>query len=101
MATMPALVGMNWQQATAVLIRASITPDNGLVPGTVYPAVGYFDKWPVAIVWVVGASGVKPCEVTAQLPVAGVTLAFNAPITLTLENYPLGISNLYSAGGYS
>jgi len=101
MPTMPALVGLNWQQATAVLIRASITPDNGLVPGTVYPAVGYFDKWPIAIAWVVGGNGVLPGQVTAQLPVAGVTLAFNAPITLTLAVYPMGISNLYSAGGYS
>lgn len=101
MPTMPALVGLNWQQATAVLIQASITPDNGLVPGTVYPTVGYFDKWPVTITWVVGGSGVLPGQVTAQLPAAGVTIAFNAPISLTLANYPMGISNLYSAGGYS
>ena len=98
MPTMPDLVGLGWQEATAALILAGVTPDNGLIPGSTYTNLGYFDNWPVAITWFKSAS--KPGIVTAQTPASAATVAFNAAVSLTVSNYPMPIADRYSAGGY-
>ena len=98
MPTMPNVVGVNWQQATAYLIQAGVTPNNGTLPGSTYTNVGYFDVWPVAIKWA-AKTGLPPGVVTGQYPAAATVLAFNTPVTLTVANYPFGVADLFSAGG--
>ena len=100
MPTMPNVVGMGISQATTTLIQAGITPDNGLLPSAGFVNIGYFDKWPIALNWI--KSTAPSGQVTAQSPAAGTTnVAFNATVTLTVSNFPMAVSNLYSAGGYS
>jgi len=100
MPTMPNVVGMGLFQATTTLIQAGITPDNGLLPSAGLVNLGYFDKWPIAITWV--KTNAPSGQVTAQSPAAGTTnVSFNAAVTLTVSNFPMSVSNLFSAGGYS
>ena len=100
MPTMPNVVGLNITEATANLILAGITPDNGLVSGN-YVTIGYFSQWPITITWI-KAPGIKPAQVTAQSPASGTTnVAFNAAINLTVSNFPMAVSSQYSAGGYT
>ena len=98
MTTMPNVVGVNLQQATATLIAAGVIPNDGVLPGTQYPVVGYFDKWPVAVNW--QRSAYPPGFVVAQSPAASSGVAFNSAVSLTLSAPPLGVSTLYTAGGY-
>lgn len=95
---MPNVVGLNWQQATAYLIQAGITPNNGLLPGSRYTNVGYFDAWPVAIKWRT-KTGMPPGTTTDQYPSVGTVVPFNTPVTLIVANFPLGVADLFSAGG--
>lgn len=97
---MPNVVGMHWQQATAVLIQAGIVPDNGLVPTSTLPSVGYFDKWPVAVQWVTGTT-TKPYFVIAQSPLFSTNAPFGTQVTLFVASPPFGVSSEFSAGGYS
>ena len=96
---MPNVVGTNWQQATAALIQAGVVPDNGTLPTYSYVQLGYFDKWPVALNWIKSAAPAG--QVTAQSPAALSAVAFNAAVTLTVASPPMGVSDRYSAGGYS
>ena len=100
MPSMPNVVGVNWQQATGYLIQAGITPNNALLPGAAYVNVGYFDVWPVYVNWI-SNSGQPPGIVIAQSPAYGTQVAFDSVVTLTVANYPMGVADLYSAGGNS
>jgi hypothetical protein len=100
MPTMPNCVGLGWQQATAALIQAGVTPDNGLLPAGNFVALGYFDTWPVVITWQ-KTTAAKPGIVTAQLPAAAATVAFRAAVNLTVSAPPMPVADRYSAGGYS
>jgi beta-lactam-binding protein with PASTA domain len=100
MPTMPNVVGVNWQQATASLIQAGVAPDNGSLPSGAYPQLGYFDDWSVSLEWV-KAGAVEPGIVTAQIPAPASVVALGAPVLLTVANFPLSVSNMFSAGGYS
>ena len=95
---MPNVVGLGWQQATAALIQAGVTPNDGCVPGN-YTSLGYFDTWPVTLTWVKSTS--KPGIVTAQSPAFNSNVAFNAAVALTVSNFPASVSDRYSAGGYA
>jgi|GEM_PF-4873066 len=108
MATMPNVVGLGWQQATVYLIQAGVVPDNGLLPTGSYVTLGYFDAWPIKIIWTMGGvAGV----VTAQNPAPGASILAPAgvnvsakyvpPITLTVNQFPMGLADRYSAGGYA
>ena len=99
---MPNVVGVNVSAATAALIVAGITPNNGTVANSSTPTLGYFADWPVGITWVVRSAGHAPGVVTAQTPAAGTTnVALGAAVTLTVANFPNGVANEYSGGGYS
>jgi beta-lactam-binding protein with PASTA domain len=99
MPTMPNIVGQPWQEATASLISAGITPGNGTVAGAV--PLGYFQQWPVNITWIPRGTKVAG-TVTAQSPASGTTgVAFGATVTLTVANYPVSVSAEFSGGGYS
>ena len=100
MHSMPNVVGVNWQQATAYLIQAGVTPNNATIPGFAYTNIGYFDTWPVYLNWV-RASGYPPGIVISQSPSYGTIVPFDSAVTLTVANFPVGVSDLYSAGGYS
>jgi len=100
MATMPNVVGMSWEQATVALIQAGVVPNNGQLPGSAYPTLGYFDIWPIALAWV-KSSTAKPGTVTAQLPASSTTVPFDSSVTLTVSNYPMAVADQFSAGGYT
>lgn len=100
MPTMPQCVGLGWQQATTVLIQAGVTPNDGLVPGSSYVNVGYFDNWPVAITWL-KTTAAKPGVVTAQTPAFNSAVAFNAAVNLTVSAFPMAGADRYTAGGYA
>ena len=100
MPTMPNVVGQPWQEATGTLISAGITPNNGTVPGAT--PLGYFQQWPVNLVWTKRTSANQAGTVTAQSPASGTTgVAFGATVTLTVANYPMAVANEFSGGGYS
>ena len=99
MPTMPNIVGVNAQQATATLIAAGVIPNDGVLLGTQYPVVGYFSAWPVSVTWQRSES--PAWTVTAQAPSAGAGVAFNSPVSITVAAPPFGVSSLYTAGGYS
>ena len=112
MPTMPSLVGLDYQQATVVLILGGVVPNNGLVPGmqTKTPNFGYFDAWPIKVVWTKNP-GATPGFVTAQDPAPGapifaptgvnVSVHYVPPITLTVNSFPFGIADRYSGGSYA
>ena len=106
MATMPDLTGLSVSQATTSLILAGAVPDNGLLPTANLANMGYFDNWPISVVWV---SGFPPGKVASQVPAPGATVPNagssmpfqTATVILTVGNYPMSVSDRYSAGGYS
>ena len=100
MATMPNVVGTNWQQATAAMIQAGVVPDNGSLPSGTYEQLGYFDKWPVSLTWIKN-SALKPGQVTAQSPTSASIVTLGDPVSLTVVSYPFSVANMFSAGGYS
>ena len=97
---MPNVIGVDWQQATAALIQAGVVPNNGTLPGSTYVNLGYFDVWPVDLNWVAG-TGVRPGFVVNQSPSNGSAVDPNSTVLLTVANFPFGVADLYSAGGYS
>lgn len=110
MATMPNLVGLNFRAATTALIEAAIIPNDGSVPTVDNPpaTVGYFDPWPVGIVW---EKGTPVNIVTAQSPAAGqpVTVtnkwgpneSYTPPIILTVNAPTMAVSGQFTAGAFS
>ncbi len=110
MATMINLVGMNYRAAIVALIEADIIPNDGSVPtiDNPPPTVGYFDPWPVGIIW---QSGYPIGYVTAQSPAAGQNVvvtnqwgvgeSYMPPITLTVNRPPMAVSGQFTAGAFS
>lgn len=97
---MPNLLGAElYIQATAELIKAGIVPNIGLVSNTSTPNLLYFGVWTVQIIWV--KSNARPGIVVGQDPPAGSTVAFGAPIVLTVASFPMSVSSLYTGGAFS
>lgn len=80
MPTMPNVVGLNLQEAQLALQQAGV-----LVPAS----LSYFSDWPVTAIW---RSGGLPGIAQSQSPNSGAQVAVNASVTLTLGQYPMGIS---------
>ena len=110
MPTMPNIVGLTVQQATATLILDGIIPNEGVITANENPpaTVGIFDPWPVKIVRMPGSPvGI----VTTQVPSAGSPVTVNnqlgpgstytPPITLTVNSPPFGVSDQFTAGAYN
>lgn len=81
MPTMPNVVGLNIDEATAALETAGVLNTAG---------VGYFGTWPITVNWEV-ESGVAPGIVAAQSPAASDTIAENAAVILTTSNLPVAV----------
>ena len=81
---MPYLVGLLYEEAQYVLAHSEILT---ITP----PYQNYFTTpFPITLVWV--KSTKPPSTVLAQSIPAGITVAINQPMTLTLSQYPMAIS---------
>lgn len=81
MAIMPQVVGLEYGTAQASLQAAGV-----LVLGS----IGYFGTFPISALWV--ASKAIPSTVLAQSVASGATVAANAPITLTMSEFPISVA---------
>ena len=98
MATMPNITGLNWQDGISQLIQAGITPNDGQVPNSTTPNIGYYDLWPVNTTWVKSTT-VKPGFIISQSPGAGTTnVPLGFAVSITVSNYPMAVADLFSAG---
>lgn len=78
---MPNVVGLKFQDAQAALQKAGV-----LVPS----ALGYFSTFPITATWQRAAA--IPSTVLTQSIAQGVTVAANAPLTLGVAEFPIGVA---------
>ena len=74
MATMPNVVGLNYNDAQTALQTAGV-----LVPDS----IGYFGVWPITIHWIQSTNFLD--TVTAQSPASSATIAANSAVILTVS----------------
>lgn len=77
---MPNVVGLEFPAAQLALQAAGV-----LVPSS----IGYFGTYPVSALWQKSAS--PPSTVLAQSIASGNTVSANAPVTLSLSQYPIAV----------
>ena len=80
MPVMPNIVGLEYAAAQLALQQAGV-----LVPA----AIGYFSTFPITAVWQKSAQ--PPSTVVSQSVSQGSQIAANAPITLGLSQFPVGV----------
>ena len=78
---MPNVVGLELAAAQLALQNAGVL---------VLASIGYFGTWPITIDWI--RSNTPPSTVTAQNPASGASVAANAPVTLTVSDYPVSVA---------
>ena len=78
---MPNVIGLEYAAAQLALQTAGV-----FVPAS----IGYFGVWPITEVW--QRSSQPPSTVLAQSIAAGSQVAANAPITLTLAQFPMSVA---------
>jgi beta-lactam-binding protein with PASTA domain len=81
MPTMPNVVGLNIDEATAALETAGVLNTQVL---------GYFGTWPITVNWEPEAN-VAPGIVASQSPAATDTVDENSAVTLTASNLPVAV----------
>lgn len=80
MPTMPNVVGLEYAAAQLALQTAGVLNPNSL---------GYFSPFPITAKWQRSAS--PPSTVLSQSIASGNSVAVNAPITLGVAQFPLGV----------
>lgn len=81
MPTMPNLIGLQYQNALAALVKAGAR----VVP------LGYFQVDPITTSWIKALAS-QPGYVLGQSIAPGQAMVANAPVTLTVSSYPMGVS---------
>jgi hypothetical protein len=77
---MPNLIGYDYEDAFLILQQVNIFNPQ---------ALGYFGAFPISIIWTFGP---KPSFVLGQSIAAGLPVATNAPVTLTVAEFPMGVA---------
>ena len=81
MPTMPNVVGLEYATAQAALQKAGV-----YVPSS----IGYFGTFPITALWQKSAQ--PPLTVLTQSPAANATVAVNAPVTLGVSQFKVGVA---------